>query len=73
MKHGVICRSGEKGWQGRLKENYSSFEDFEGYDQLYNLAYKLGYKSAINAWNANPVVQGSTNPNDFRKVRAVKR
>lgn len=73
MKHGVICRSGKKGWQGRLQENYASYEEFEGYDNIYALARRLGFKSAINAWNSNPIVQGSTDPSDFRKVKGAIR
>ncbi len=64
----VICKSGSKGWQTNLQNNYSSFEEFESYSDMYALAERLGYKSAKTAWNKNPLIQGSTNPSDFRKV-----
>lgn len=69
MKH-VKCKSGLTGWQCRLRANYDrSFAQFESYDRTYNLAKRLGYKTAANAWKANPLIQGSVNPSDFRKVR----
>lgn len=66
----VVCRSGLKGWRCRLRKNYSSFEEFEAYNRSYNLAGRLGYKSAVTAWRYNPVVEGSTDPGDYRKVKA---
>jgi hypothetical protein len=65
----VICNSGLKGWQCNLQENYSSFDEFKSYSKMYNLAKKLGYTSMKKAWNENPIIQGSTNPLDFRKVK----
>ncbi len=65
----VICKSGVKGWQCNLQDNYSSFEEFKSYSEMYGLANKLGYASAKKAWNENPIIQGSTNPYDFRKVK----
>ena len=46
-------------WRCRLQNNYSSFEDFQWYDEIYNLARRLGFKTAAEAWLENPVVQGS--------------
>ena len=65
----VICKSGIKGWQCKLQTNYRSFEDFEAYCNIYNLHKRLGYNTPISAWYANPTIQGSTNPRDFRKVK----
>ena len=64
----VICKSGLEGWQAKLRSNYSSFAEFENNDSAYNLAKRLGYKSAKNAWRYNPTIQGSINVEDFRKV-----
>lgn len=65
----VKCKSGVMGWRNRLRKNYASFEEFEAYDATYNLAARLGYKSAKTAWRYNPMIEGSVNPSDFRKVR----
>jgi hypothetical protein len=55
-------------YQSTLRANYSSFEEFEAYDQGYNLAERLGFESAQEAWEANPVIQGSVNPEDFKVI-----
>ena len=68
----VICKSGSTGHSGRLNKNYSGFEEFERYSETYGLAKRLGYKSAKTAWQANPIVEWSTNPSDFRKVSGGK-
>lgn len=69
MRH-VICKSGLKGWQGRLRKNYESdFELFEAYSEIYAVASRLGFHSAEEAWEANPVIQGSVVPSDFRVVQ----
>ena len=36
---------------------------------MYGLHTRLGYKTIVGAWRANPVVQGSVDPSDFRVVR----
>jgi hypothetical protein len=68
MRNNVRCRSGLKGWQGRLREVYSDYEEFRGYAESYGLHLSLGYKTPENAWRANPVVQGSVSPGDYCKV-----
>jgi hypothetical protein len=65
----VTCKSGLEGWQARLQENYTGLEEFERYCELYGLHRRLGYRSPAAAWKANPLVQGSVNPKDFRRVR----
>lgn len=64
----VKCKSGLTGYQCRLQENYSNFEEFEAYSETYGVATRLGYESAKKAWEANPIIQGSTNPSDLRVV-----
>ena len=66
----VICKSGTRGYRCKLHRNYSSLEHFKSYDELWGLAKRLGYKSAENAWKANPMIEGSVNPMDFRRVRS---
>lgn len=65
----VRCKSGLMGYQEKLRRNYDNFDQFEAYSEMYGLHTRLGYKSAKTAWKANPVIQGSTNPTDFRRVR----
>jgi len=65
----VTCNSGPKGWRDRLRKVYSSLEEFVAYDELYGLAERLGFKSAELAWAANPLVEGSVEPSDYRRVK----
>jgi len=67
----VTTQSGLEGYECRLQENYDDFADFEAHDNIYNLAKRLGYNSAQEAWDDNPLIQGSTDPTDFRKVNAA--
>ncbi len=64
----VKCKSGIEGWEAKLQENYSSFSEFESYAEMRGLHTRLGYATPEEAWEANPLVQGSVNPTDFRKV-----
>ena len=65
----VICKSGLKGWQARLRSVYASFEEFVSCCGIYANHTRLGYKTPATAWRANPVVQGSVNPSDYTKVK----
>jgi len=65
----VTCKSGLKGWQGHLRENYASFNEFEYFSEQNGLHARLGYKTALAAWHNNPKIQGSVNPSDYRRVR----
>lgn len=67
----VKCKSGIMGYQCKLQDNYNSLEEFEAYSETYGLHKKLGFKSAEKAWIANPTIQGSTNPSDYRKVKKM--
>ena len=64
----VKCRSGLRGWQCPLRDNYAEFAEFEQYAETYGLHRRLGYRLPRAAWNANPTIQESVNPSDFRKV-----
>lgn len=55
-------------WQDKLQNVYSDFEEFEAFDSTYGLSKRLGFNSAKEAWDANPTVQGSTDPADFKVV-----
>lgn len=66
----VICKSGITGWQSKIHKVYDSFDEFNFYDDVYNIARRLGYSSAERAWKKNPVIQGSVNADDLCKVKA---
>jgi hypothetical protein len=69
----VTLKSGLKGWQGFLRENYESFAEFQSIAENYNLHGRLGYTTPKAAWDDNPVVQGGVQPNDFGKVLPTQR
>lgn len=56
-------------WKCRLRKNYDSFEQFKHYSEMYGLAQRLGFKTPEDAWSANPVIQGSVSPEDFKVVK----
>ena len=63
----VKTKSGITGWQCKLQENYDNdFEKFESYCEIYNIHERLGFKTILEAWNKNPLIEGSTNPSDLR-------
>ena len=55
-------------WVSKLQANYDNFEQFEAYADIYRLHTRLGYKTAKAAWEANPIIKGSTNPAEFKRV-----
>jgi hypothetical protein len=59
-------------WTARLQKVYSSFDEFESYDAMYNLAKRLGYNTPIAAWDANPLISGGVNPEEYHKVKESK-
>ena len=61
----IICKSGIKGWQCNLQLIYSNYEEFCAYNKIYKIAQRLGFSSARTAWKKNPVIEGSTNPEDL--------
>ena len=64
----VICKSGITGYQCNLRDSYTDFVEFMAYAEPFNLHKRLGYETELDAWKANPLIQGSTIPSDFRKV-----
>jgi len=73
MMRRVRCRSGLMGWQERLQKVYGSLQSFRQWNSLYGIAKRLGFRSAVSAWRANPVVRGSVSPTDLEVVRATKK
>jgi len=62
----IICKSGIEGWKSKLQNVYSSIDEFKSFCKLYNIHKRLGYNSMKKAWNENPTIQGSVNPNDLQ-------
>lgn len=59
-------------WTGTLRANYDNkFEQFEHYAEMYGIHTRLGFKTIREAWNANPEIQVSANPNDL-KITAIR-
>jgi hypothetical protein len=64
----VICDSGLAGYQGFLQDNYGNYEQYLTYTTIYGVHTRLGYDTPLAAWKANPIIRGSVEPSDFRKV-----
>ena len=66
----VKCKSGLIGWRKRLRASYdNSFDAWKVYATTYGLAQKLGYATSDGierAWSENPLIEGSTDPSDYR-------
>lgn len=56
-------------WVDKLQNDYDNdFEKWKAYSDMYGLAERLGFESPEEAWEANPLVQGSVYPEDFKVV-----
>lgn len=64
----VVCESGLQGWQQRLRDVYESEGEFEQYCSIYGNHIRLGFNSPEEAWDANPLIEGSVEPSDYRVV-----
>ena len=64
----VRCRSGLLGWRARLRKVYSSFDEFLSYCEIYANHIRLRFGTPEEAWAANPVIEGSVDPCDYRRV-----
>jgi hypothetical protein len=65
----VKCKSGVTGWRMKLQKSYANFEDWRSWSTTYSLATRLGFSGAKAAWKANPLIEGSPIPSDFRVVK----
>ena len=52
-------------WVMRVQESYPSLEELEAYDQIYGIARRCGFGSAKELWDADPLIKGSVNPEEF--------
>lgn len=65
----IKTKSGMTGWQSKLQKIYANFEEFEAFCEVYNIHGRLGFKSIKGAWRVNPLIQGSVNPSDLKRVK----
>lgn len=56
-------------WKAKVQDNYETLEELQEYDEIYGIAKRLGYNSAEELWNANPVISGSTDPKDLKVIK----
>lgn len=68
MINGIKLRSGQTGWRARLREIYATVEQLEDWDRNYGLLERLKFTTAEEAWNANPIIEGGTDPADYGVV-----
>lgn len=66
MIYQIKAKSGIPGWRCCLQENYGDISHWMAYASTFGLASRLGFKSAVEAWENNPIIEGSVNPADFR-------
>jgi len=60
-------------WQARLRDNYDNdIEQWRAYAEVYGLHTRLGFETIEEAWEANPLIQGSVHPADFKIVESEK-
>lgn len=52
----------------KLQNIYKDLQEFQQYDETYNLAKRYGFQNVKEAWNVNPIIHLSTNPADCRKA-----
>lgn len=55
-------------WKHKIRDVYSSLEELQSYDEIYNIAARLGYENVIDLWRENPIIGGTTDPKDFRVI-----
>lgn len=55
-----------KKWNDRLRNVYTSYREFLSYCEIYDIHSRLGYETPKEAWKENPVIEGSTDPNDLK-------
>ena len=55
-------------WKDKLQNVYESLEEFKQYDEMYGLIERLGFDNAEEAWEANPMIQGTVYPEDYKVV-----
>ncbi len=60
-------------WKAKLQSNYKDLAEFKAYAEIYGLHTRLGYNTPEEAWEANPLTQGSTNPIDYKNLTKINK
>jgi hypothetical protein len=60
-------------WTARVKDIFSSYEEFEQYDRKYGVAKKAGWPNARAMWDHNPVLRGMGESVDSAASQIVSR
>ena len=61
-------------WQGKLQDNYDGdIEQFKKYDEIYNIAGRLGFDSAEEAWEENPTINVGTDPSELKVIEGEEK
>ena len=58
-----------KTWKAKLRKVYRSLEELKAYDRVYGVVYRLGFTTAEEAWEKNPLIGGSVHSKDFGRVK----
>lgn len=66
---GTLEEGLDENWSDHVQDVYDSFEELESYDETYGIAKRLGFKDAVELWEKNPKIQGTTNPKDLKVVK----
>ena len=53
-------------WKDTIQNVYESLEELQQYNEIYGVAQRLGFDSVEELWEKNPMVQGSTDPKDYK-------
>lgn len=60
-------------WKASVRSTYGSLEELRSYDRNYGIVERLGYRSAKELWDDNPIIGGSVHPEDLRVMRKGER
>lgn len=52
-------------WVMHVQESYPSLEELEAYDETYGIAQRVGFSSAKELWDADPILKGGVNPGEL--------
>lgn len=60
-------------WRKRLRDVYEGqYKSWCIYAEMYGLHHRLGYATPEEAWEAAPMIQGSSLPRDFMVVAPIE-
>ena len=61
-------------WKGKLQDNYDGdIEQFKSYNEVYNIAKRLGFNSVEEAWEKNPMINVGTDPSELKVIKGEEK